>query len=157
MNCPYGGTNPKIIYLFWIEKILKPQRHLLSVRHWLFFMMLGCFLGGCFFKITSMCSFVEAVLSSTFYQVLFKVFLWSFHMTLNEQNIFSSLILTLYFVAHWRNWLINGLVTTIWVVQVHASTGRSNSVRAGTEENPGLGVPALTWVTKRAKNVGEGA
>ena len=67
-------------------------------------MMLGCFLGGCFFKITLMCSFAKAVLSSIFYQVLFKVFLLSLHMTLNKQNIFSSSILTRYFVAHCWKW-----------------------------------------------------
>ena len=44
----------------------KPQKHLLSI----IFMMLGCF-----FKMTLMCSFVKAALSSAFYQALFKVFL----------------------------------------------------------------------------------
>ena len=39
-----------------IEKILKPQKHLLSIKHWLFYMTLGCFPGGCFFKITLMWS-----------------------------------------------------------------------------------------------------
>ena len=66
-------------------------------------MTLGCFLGGCFFKITLMWSFVKAFLCSIFYQALFNVFLYSFHMTLNKRNIFSSSILTLYFLAHWRN------------------------------------------------------
>ena len=59
----------------------------------------GCCLGGCFFKITLI--FIKAVLSSasSLVQSVFKVFSY----TLNERNIFSSSILTLYFVADWRN------------------------------------------------------
>ena len=36
-------------------------------------MTLGCFSGDCFFRNSFDVQFVEAVLSSTFYQVLFKV------------------------------------------------------------------------------------
>ena len=55
-------------------------------------------------------------------------------MTLNKQNIFSSLILILYFVAHQCNREINGLIIQTSIAQAHAS--------AGTEENPGWGFPA---------------
>ena len=40
--------------------------------------------------------------------------------------------MTLYFVAH----------STILVVQDHASNGKNNLVRAGTEEDPRWDVPA---------------
>ena len=36
----YGRTNPEIVGLFWIENILKSQKHFISVRHWLFSMTL---------------------------------------------------------------------------------------------------------------------
>ena len=68
-------------------------------------------------------------------------------MTLNKQNIFNSLILTLYFRGSLQQ-LIN---------QRHGSARRDNSVRTGTEEDPGWGVPAHISVTKRAKNVDTGA
>ena len=45
-------------------------------------------------------------------------------------------------MAHWRKREINGLIIQTSVVQGHASAGRDNSVRAGTEEDPGWGVPA---------------
>ena len=63
-------------------------------------------------------------------------------MTLNKQDIFISLKLTLYFVAHWRNREINGLIIQTSRVQGHVSAQMNNSVRAGTEKDPGLGVPA---------------
>ena len=63
-------------------------------------------------------------------------------MTLNKRNIFSSLILTLYFVAHWRNLEINGLIIQTSVVHDHASAGRDDPVRESTEEDPGWSVPA---------------
>ena len=46
----HGGKNPEIVNLFWNKKILKPQKHLISVRHWVFSMTLGFFSGGCFFQ-----------------------------------------------------------------------------------------------------------
>ena len=36
--CLYKETDPKIVDLIWIKKILKPQKYLLSIKHWLFFM-----------------------------------------------------------------------------------------------------------------------
>ena len=44
INCLHRGTDPEIVDLFWIEKILKPQKHLLSIKHRLFSMTLACFL-----------------------------------------------------------------------------------------------------------------
>ena len=55
INYLHGKTNLEIVDLFWIEKILKPQKHLISVRYWIFYITPDCFL-------TSM--FIEAVLSS---------------------------------------------------------------------------------------------
>ena len=66
INYLHGGTNPKIFYLFWIEKILEPQKHLLSVKYWLFFMTPDNFPVGCFFK--NNFDVIEAL------QALFKVF-----------------------------------------------------------------------------------
>ena len=68
-------------------------------------------------------------------------------MTLNKKNIFSSLKLTLYFVANWCSREIKGLIIQTSIVQVHASAGRDNCVRAGTEEDPGWGVPTRIRVT----------
>ena len=42
-------------------------------------------------------------------------------------------------------------------IQAHASAGRDNSERAGTEEDPGWSVPGRIWVENCSKNVGEGA
>ena len=54
INYLHGGTNPKIFYLFWIEKILEPQKHLLSVKYWLFLWRLTTFRLAAFSKITLM-------------------------------------------------------------------------------------------------------
>ena len=43
INCLDRKTNPKIVDLFWIKKILQPQKHLVSIKHWLFYITLGCF------------------------------------------------------------------------------------------------------------------
>ena len=52
-------------------------------------MTLGCFPGGCFFKITLMCSFIEAVISSL--SLVQSVFFKGFTYTLNKRKEFEKI------------------------------------------------------------------
>ena len=78
INCLHRGTNPKIADLFWIKKILKPHKHLLSIKHWLFFMskQIGRLLSK---KMTFMCSFIEEILGiSSLVESVFIAFWYEF-------------------------------------------------------------------------------
>ena len=50
INCLHRRTNPEIVDLFWIKTIFKPQKQLLSIKHWLFYMKLGRFPAAAFSK-----------------------------------------------------------------------------------------------------------
>ena len=79
INCLHRVTNQKTVDLFWNIKIPKPQKHWLSIKHWLLCMRLAYFLGDCFFKITLMwsrCSFKQCIKSCSKCFYSHSILLW---------------------------------------------------------------------------------
>ena len=153
INYLHRGTNLEINDLFWIEKILKPQEHLLSIKHWLFFMTLGCFSGDCFFRNSFDVQFVEAVLSSTFYQVLFKVFFIDFTYDFEQAKHIE------YF--NFNSILPGPLVQLInqWSCNYNMSSSSPSVSRKGQlcegrhRRGSWMGCSCCIWVTKRVQGV----
>ena len=116
INCLHRGTAPKIADLFSNKKIFKPRKHLLSFKHRLFTMTFTFWLADSSKLFTNWVaafsnnfdvSSSETIITSFkqyFLSNLVRTVFIVFPCDFEKARQFSSLILTLYFVAHWLSW-----------------------------------------------------